>query len=250
MFTWICPQCGREVPPSFSECPSCAENRQRATQAPAPAPQPPPPAYAQPGPQAYPPQTADPRETYHQPTYPQPTYAPPPPQGAPVYSIGAEPQAKSGLPGWIVVILVFVGIAALIFRAVKLFGHKDASTPPPASATAPAMSAGTPGGHPFAKFIEVTGLRITEDAKQRATANFVIVNHSSAELPDVELRVNVTTSQAKESDDPIATVVVKAGTLPASGIREISVPLETKLRAYEMPDWQFLRATYVITAPK
>ncbi len=24
MFTWICPQCGREVPPSYTECPDCA----------------------------------------------------------------------------------------------------------------------------------------------------------------------------------------------------------------------------------
>ena len=24
MFTWICPQCGREVPPAYADCPDCA----------------------------------------------------------------------------------------------------------------------------------------------------------------------------------------------------------------------------------
>src|ERR1035441_5094568 len=24
MFTWICPQCGREVPPAYNECPDCS----------------------------------------------------------------------------------------------------------------------------------------------------------------------------------------------------------------------------------
>jgi hypothetical protein len=27
MFNWICPQCGREVPPSEAECPACATAR-------------------------------------------------------------------------------------------------------------------------------------------------------------------------------------------------------------------------------
>ncbi len=26
MFTWICPKCGREVPPAYNDCPNCAEN--------------------------------------------------------------------------------------------------------------------------------------------------------------------------------------------------------------------------------
>jgi hypothetical protein len=30
MFTWICPRCGREVPPSYTECPSCGKAEQAA----------------------------------------------------------------------------------------------------------------------------------------------------------------------------------------------------------------------------
>jgi hypothetical protein len=33
MFTWICPDCGREVPPSYTECPDCAERKKAAVAA-------------------------------------------------------------------------------------------------------------------------------------------------------------------------------------------------------------------------
>jgi len=29
MFNWVCPQCGKDVPPSKTECPYCAERRKR-----------------------------------------------------------------------------------------------------------------------------------------------------------------------------------------------------------------------------
>src|SRR4051794_11894708 len=31
MFTWICPKCGSEVPPAYSDCPRCAPQQVRAT---------------------------------------------------------------------------------------------------------------------------------------------------------------------------------------------------------------------------
>jgi len=50
MFTWICPRCGREVPPSYDECPDCAKAAQPAAAAPQPpastAPAPAAPVYA------------------------------------------------------------------------------------------------------------------------------------------------------------------------------------------------------------
>ncbi|MDX2181324.1 MAG: hypothetical protein SFV18_17145 [Bryobacteraceae bacterium] len=80
MFSWICPKCGTEVPPSYSECPRCsAVPVAEPPQPPAPPPAyPPPPAYQQPV--GYPP----PPPAYQQPVgYPPPqqpqTYAPPAP---------------------------------------------------------------------------------------------------------------------------------------------------------------------------
>ena len=34
MFTWICPQCGREVPPSYTDCPDCAAKGKASTASP------------------------------------------------------------------------------------------------------------------------------------------------------------------------------------------------------------------------
>jgi hypothetical protein len=98
MFTWICPQCGREVPPAYTECPDCAakaaaagapppipptQPQQPVYQAPpvAQQPYPPPqypqyPQYPQPPYQQPPQQTGYQQPAYQQPVYQQPTYPP------------------------------------------------------------------------------------------------------------------------------------------------------------------------------
>jgi len=56
MFTWICPKCGREVPPAYSDCPNC---RQLEAQKPDPLQAaPPPPVYQAPQVQTAPPPKA------------------------------------------------------------------------------------------------------------------------------------------------------------------------------------------------
>ena len=73
MFTWICPKCGREVGPSYSECPFCADVAAKSAP---PAPQPPAPNYP---PQGYPPaqhpgQAQPPVQPYPPQQYPPPQY--------------------------------------------------------------------------------------------------------------------------------------------------------------------------------
>src|SRR5579859_5151981 len=123
MFSWICPQCGREVPPSYTECPDCkareaaapppqqpvyqtAPPQQPAYQAP---PQPPynappqQPVYQAPPQQAY---QAPPQQPGYQappPAYQQGAYAPPQ-QPVPAY---APPRPRGGpaLPTWLLTVL-------------------------------------------------------------------------------------------------------------------------------------------------
>jgi hypothetical protein len=45
-------------------------------------------------------------------------------------------------------------------------------------------------------------------------------------------------------------VNAKIGSVPAHGVKDVESPLQTKLRVYELPDWQFVKATVEITAPK
>jgi hypothetical protein len=267
MFTWICPQCGREVPPSYSECPNCAENRQRAAQGLPPvgsepvAPrQPPPPPYT---PQGYPPagpyqqQAPYPPQQQQPPQpQPQPQYAPPaqpqwqtapvPPQ--PSYTLGEAPR-RAALPTWLVTILV-AGIAiGVIFGIVKLLGSKGSSGSAATTTAQQQSAAASDSSNPYAKVLEITGVRIVEDAKKHANAQFLVVNHSPADLPDLELEVALTTTTAKAGDEPLAVMTVKTGPIPANGSKDVSAALNTKLRAYELPDWQFLRASFTMKAP-
>jgi hypothetical protein len=239
MFTWICPQCGREVPPSYSECPTCAENRQRAAQGlppvgsePVAQRQPPPPQY----PPVNPPQAPAPPQ--YQPTQPQ--YIPP----QPTYTLPDSPQHR-GLPAWLVTILVAVVAIGLIFGIVRLLGGKGSSSTGQTAAS-PQQTAAGDSSNPYAKYVEVTGIRVVEDAKKHANAQFLVVNHSSADLPELELEITLTTTTAKAGDDPLAVVTVKTGALPANGSKDVATPLNTKLRAYELPDWQFLKASFAI----
>jgi hypothetical protein len=284
MFTWICPQCGHEVLPSYSECPNCAENAKRAAQGL-------PPVGAEPvaaPPQSYAAQPAMPQGQAYpgQPAMPQaPAYAAQPPaqwaqpaQGAqpmmtpaqsapptqewrpmepmggapPVYILpGNEGPKSGGLPGWLMAPGIAVLLIGVIFGAYKLLGGKS-DTPagaPQSQSDSVAEPAGAQGS-PYAKFVEVTGVRFSEDDKQSTSAHMVVVNHSSSDLPDLSLRVTLRTTTAKPGDDPVAVVTVNTGTLAANGIKEVSAPLTTKLRAYELPDWQFLRATADIVSPK
>ena len=39
------------------------------------------------------------------------------------------------------------------------------------------------------------------------------------------------------------------GSVPANGTKEFESLLNTKMKIYELPDWQFLKTDFVITAP-
>src|SRR5882724_3074048 len=112
MFTWICPQCGREVPPSYNDCPDCAAKgkaapppAQPSAPAPAPPPAPPPQQQYQQAPPAYPPPQFQQPIQYQQP----PQYAPPPP-------------GRTALPTWLMSVLfalAFGGVVAGAYYAVE-----------------------------------------------------------------------------------------------------------------------------------
>ena len=287
MFTWICPQCGREVPPSYSECPTCAENRQRAAQglppvgvapaaAPPQAPTPPQPAYQPPAPPypvqaptqffqqppaaspppapapffqqspAAPPPPYPPAPGYAPPQSPQappPAWAAAPPQPEqPVYTL-PETAASRGFPSWLVAILVAALAIGGFFLAYKLLGGKsEIATAPVRTGTASTAPQGADAS-PYARYIEVAGIRIVEDEKEHIKATFVVVNHSTADMPSLDLQLTLRSSTARPEDEPLAVVGLKTGPLAANTSKDLSAPLKTTLRAYELPDWQFLRVS-------
>jgi len=212
MFTWICPKCGTEVPPSYSECPNCARPPEERPAPPAATPLPPPARPAQPAP------------------------------------------TKAAVPGVLVALLVaavLVGLGAGAY--FYLLPSSKTATPAskqPAPFEAPSSFPSPKAkAHPLAKFIEIAGMRVTEDLKQKAQIKFLVVNHSGAELGDLTLAITLKPFTAKPEDKPVAVFTVKVASLRPYEARELETSVKSELRAYELPDWQFLRAEFEITAP-
>ena len=199
MFSWICPTCGHEVPPSYDACPLCADKPQKKEEAPA---------------------------------------APAPP-AAPVRR---TKRRRSGLPGWLVAVLVCAvlcggALAAYYFLLPSSRVTSDEAQAEPAAERAPAAPATELKG--YEKVIEISGLRIFEDQK-KPKLRFMVVNHASTELAALEGTVNV----LSKDNAPITSVPLKLDTLAAYEAKDVTAPLNTKLRAYELPDWQFLRGEF------
>lgn len=99
--------------------------------------------------------------------------------------------------------------------------------------------------HPMAKHLELTGFRVTEDNKRRMQVQFLVINHSGADLPLLKMDVTLKAADRALVDFPF--------TLPSIGpyeSKEATVNVKTDLRPYELPDWQALRAEFRITSPQ
>ena len=297
MFTWICPQCGREVPPSYDECPDC-KNRAAAgppaqqPQAPPPSQQPPPPyqppayqpvpgpehaapqAPPQQPPQYYqqPPQAPQPAPTYYQPQQAPPQgpsyYAPPPPQQShqpppqyyqpppqqPPPQYYQQPPARRGLagiPAWLMAIFFAVGVGGILFGIYSLLQtSKAAGNGPTPSATVESPKA-TPGAkpNPLQKQIEISGVRFSLDAKKKTIVTFVITNHSAAEISGLTGNVTIWGSTKKSEEDAQGTFAFNGINLAPYQMLEKQAPLNSKLKIYELADWQNITTDVQITAP-
>ena len=249
MFTWICPQCGSEVAPSYSECPNCVARQAAAAAAPQQAPF----APQQPGQYApqQPAQYAPPQPVQYAPQpvqyAPQPGYAAPPQQMPPPQAPQPAGQQqvqyvyvkRPGPPGW----LVTLGVAAVFVILGGLFyswmSRRDAARgEAESSKSVKSEEKGSAKKGTLSRYLEATGVRVVEEAK-KPVLRVTLVNHSAAEMVGIEGTIVVSSTSGNE---PVATLDFKVASLAPYEAKEITGPLKTKLRAYEMPDWQFLKA--------
>ena len=231
MFTWICPKCGTEVPPSYNDCPNCAA-REKAASAPLPAPVVQAPVLQAPVDQAPVAFTQAPLMG----TAPVET-------ALPMASYAYPPQAPAGgLPSWLIAILSIAGVALIAYGVILLTRSQNGVAAETAAVTATARPSGDPS--PVAKFVEVVGFRIVE-SKQQVQLKFIIVNHSAGEIAPFDLELQVRAKNAK-TDEALFTVKTPvSGVLPYEA-KDMTIPVKTSLRAYELPDWQFITATFQI----
>ncbi|MGI8743298.1 MAG: hypothetical protein ACR2NN_12155 [Bryobacteraceae bacterium] len=119
------------------------------------------------------------------------------------------------------------------------------------SGTAPqSISAGASSKNPAAKYIELAGFRVRERGPGKLEVQFGVVNHSEADLGDLAMDVNLRTTTAKPDDPPLCSFAIKVAALGPEELKQVTATLPSKLRVYELPDWQYLKADFQITEPK
>ena len=109
-----------------------------------------------------------------------------------------------------------------------------------------------PSNNPAAKYLELVGIRVRENRSTpgKLQVTFGVVNHSEADLGDLTLKVDLRTTAQKASDPPLCEFNAKVPSLGPDEMKQVTVDVPTKLRAYELPDWQFLRSDFQIVEPK
>jgi len=124
----------------------------------------------------------------------------------------------------------------------------DANSKKQASAPM-AVASAIVGKNPLGKYLEIAGFRVTEGGAGKLTVKFAVINHSDADIGDLAMKVTLTTTAAKPEDPPIATFDAKVPSLGPQESKDATGTATTKLRVYELPDWQFLKAQAEITSP-
>jgi hypothetical protein len=142
--------------------------------------------------------------------------------------------------------------ALLLAAAVMLLGGCSSSPP---SETKPAAAspygpgpATTESKNPVSKFIELSGFRLSDKSGGKLQVKFSAINHSDADLSELDVHVRLMTSAAKPGDAPVAEFDSKIPGLGPQEAHEMIAMTTTKLKFFEFPDWQFLRAEFDITS--
>jgi hypothetical protein len=143
--------------------------------------------------------------------------------------------------------LAFVGLVGGVYWLVGS-SHGGQAASPPANVENPAAKP-VAKTSPVQKYVEISGVRFTEDAKKRVAVRFLVTNHSDADLSGLAGNVTVWARTNKSEEEPVGTFSFTADVAPDAS-KEVTAPLTTKLKMYELPDWQNVTTDVQITAPQ
>lgn len=146
----------------------------------------------------------------------------------------------------IVLRIVTVGLCVLLAGCSMAPKQENQKSGAPAAP----VSAAPPSRNPAAKYVELVGFRVKEKGPGKLEIHFGVVNHSEADLGELVLDVDLRTTNAKPGDPPLCSFAAKVGSVGPEELKPVTVLVPTKLRVYELPDWQFLKADFQITEPK
>ncbi len=159
-----------------------------------------------------------------------------------------RPRKRATIPAWFNSVLVatalFLGAGSLLQYFSE---NRDAKAGPVATQQTVQASAGTSSAaavdpHPFAKFVEIAGLRVVADLNRKSQLQYLVVNHSSTRLSDLALRIVVRSTSDSSSSAPLFTLSVMVPSLGPYQSKEIKTDLDAGLRSASLPEWENLRA--------
>ena len=103
--------------------------------------------------------------------------------------------------------------------------------------------------NPYQKFVEISGMRFAEDPKdkEKTIVKFVITNHADHDMNGLSGTVAIL-SRSDKSGQPVAGFTFRTSLGPQES-KDLTTALTTKMKTYELPDWQFAQPVLQITAP-
>jgi hypothetical protein len=150
-----------------------------------------------------------------------------------------------GLPAWVTSLVIatslFLVIAVMLQYLETNRQARAAVAPAPSQAAAAVPSAPAFEQHPFARFVEVTGLRVVADLNHRSQVQYIVVNHSASQLTGMTIRIAVRSSLDRAGASPLFTVSAVVPSLGPHQSKEIRTDLDSELRSSAIPDWEYLR---------
>jgi hypothetical protein len=155
------------------------------------------------------------------------------------------------LPVWLMTILFALAIGGVVMGALWVLntnrGSAGSGPTPSATVESPAAKPGTKTNS-IQKYIEISGVRFIVDGNKKTMARFVIVNHSDSDIRGLAGNVTIWGRTQKSEEDAQGTFSFSTNLGPLE-TQELTVPLKTKLKIYELPDWQNITTDVQITAP-
>jgi hypothetical protein len=157
---------------------------------------------------------------------------------------GERPRKqRRALPGWVISFLVMTlllaaGVGVVFYLLPASHTTADAKTTAPEPVTALAVEA----SHPLAQSIEVTGFRFVMDPNKKSEIHYLVVNHSAAELSDMNVFVTVRMANAKAGQPPLCRFSFRSTGLAPFESKEMTSSIEKLPRPVTLPDWHDLRA--------
>lgn len=176
---------------------------------------------------------------------------PPPQQPLPPHGTHAwQPPARPGLPTWAltaIFTLAFIAVGAIVYFGIQRFSRTNPAEK--AGLQEPGAAGAAKVTNPLQKYVEVIGIRMFSE-KSKPVVRFVVVNHSNTEINNLGANVTLWASTSRSEEDAVGSFSFKAGTLGPEESKELTEPLRTKLKVYELPDWQNATAEISITSPQ